>query len=103
MAPPAERSSGLAARRYVVRGRVQGVGYRAFVWRNAAQLGISGWVRNRRDGTVEVLASGDPDALAALERALETGPRWARVDGIEVETVPPGEAGPGFEIRSTSV
>ncbi len=72
-------------RRYRVRGRVQGVGFRAFVWRTAAELGVSGWVRNRLDGSVEVLASGSDSVLAELEEHLRTGPRWARVDHLQVE------------------
>ena len=72
-------------RRYRVRGRGQGVGFRAFVWRMAAALGISGWVRNRLDGSVEVLAAGSTAALEELEKALRAGPRWARVDHLQVD------------------
>ena len=82
-------------RRFRVRGRVQGVGFRAFVWRSAAELGISGWVRNRLDGSVEVLAAGPEEALDELERRLRSGPRWARVDSLQVkdETVERPPAG----------
>jgi acylphosphatase len=72
-----------AARRYVVRGRVQGVGFRWFVQREAQMLGLSGWVRNNFDGAVEVLACGTSEQLETLKRRLESGPRAARVDRVE--------------------
>ena len=71
------------ARRFVVRGRVQGVGYRWFVEREAHILGIAGWVRNNHDGSVEVLAMGTRDRLAGLGSRLRQGPRAARVDDVE--------------------
>ena len=71
------------ARRFVVRGRVQGVGFRWFVEREAHTLGIAGWVRNNADGSVEVLAMGTPDQLAGLRSRLQQGPRAARVDNVE--------------------
>ncbi len=73
-----------AARRFEVFGRVQGVGYRFFVWRRASELGLRGWVRNRPDGSVEVLAGGEPELLDELGQQLARGPRWARVDRLEV-------------------
>jgi len=63
------------ARRFVVRGRVQGVGFRWFVEREAHTLGIAGWVRNNADGSVEVLAMGTRDQLAGLRSRLQQGPR----------------------------
>jgi acylphosphatase len=72
------------ARRFVVRGRVQGVGFRWFVEREAHILGISGWVRNNHDGSVEVLAQGTRDQLSGLHGRLREGPRAARVDAVEV-------------------
>jgi len=72
------------ARRYVVRGRVQGVGFRWFVEREAHVLGIAGWVRNNHDGSVEVLAQGTRDQLLGLHSRLREGPRAARVDAVEV-------------------
>jgi acylphosphatase len=71
------------ARRFLVRGRVQGVGFRWFVEREAHVLGIAGWVRNNHDGSVEVLAIGTRDQLAGLGSRLRQGPRAARVDDVE--------------------
>jgi len=73
----------LITRRYLVRGRVQGVGFRWFVQREAQTLGIGGWVRNDPQGAVEVLATGSEEQLAALAARLRTGPRGARVDAVE--------------------
>ncbi|HEX3103890.1 MAG TPA: acylphosphatase [Terriglobales bacterium] len=70
-------------RKFVVRGRVQGVGFRWFVEREARTLGISGWVRNNSDGSVEVLASGTQEQLFGLRSRLQQGPRAARVDSVE--------------------
>jgi len=67
----------------VVHGDVQGVGYRYFVQRKAQQLGLQGWVRNNDDGTVELVAEGSREQLEQLKRALEEGPRLARVDRVE--------------------
>ena len=71
------------ARRFVVRGRVQGVGFRWFVEREAHMLGIAGWVRNNPDGSVEVLAMGSRDQVSGLRSRLREGPRAARVDNVE--------------------
>ncbi len=81
------------ARRYVVRGRVQGVGFRWFVEREAYLLGVSGWVRNRADGSVEVMAQGTPEQLAGFHGRLREGPRAARVDEVDVS---PAEVQPGL-------
>lgn len=70
-------------RRFVVRGRVQGVGFRWFVEREAHILGIAGWVRNNSDGSVEVLGMGTRDQLSGLRSRLRQGPRAARVDDVE--------------------
>ena len=72
------------ARRYVVRGRVQGVGFRWFVEREAHTMGVAGWVRNNHDGSVEVLAQGTREQLSGLHSRLREGPRAARVDSVEV-------------------
>ncbi len=85
------------ARRFRVSGRVQGVGFRAFVADVARADGLDGWVRNLPDGQVEVLAEGEHDALQRLERHLSRGPRLARVDDVTSEDVPPDGTG-GFRI-----
>jgi acylphosphatase len=77
------------ARRFLVRGRVQGVGFRWFVEREAFVLRIAGWVRNNSDGTVEILAQGTRDQLAGLHSRLREGPRAARVDNVEVSEAQP--------------
>jgi acylphosphatase len=71
------------ARTYRVRGRVQGVGFRWYVEREAQTLGVAGWVRNRSDGTVEVLAQGTREQLFSLRSKLQQGPRASRVDDVE--------------------
>jgi|SRR5581483_10048637 len=71
------------ARRFLVRGRVQGVGFRWFVEREAHMLGIAGWVRNNPDSSVEVFAMGTREQLTALRSRLRAGPRAARVDDVE--------------------
>jgi acylphosphatase len=75
--------SDIQARRYIVRGRVQGVGFRWFVEREARTLGVSGWVRNNPDGNVEVLAMGTREQLSNLVGRLHAGPRAARVDAVD--------------------
>lgn len=67
---------------YLIKGRVQGVGFRWFVHREAAEIGLHGWVRNTQDGAVEVVASGTEGQLAELAAALSKGSRGSRVDGI---------------------
>jgi acylphosphatase len=79
--PSTEES--ILARRYLVRGRVQGVGFRWFVEREAHILGIAGWVRNNSNGGVEVLAQGTREQLLGLRSRLGQGPRAARVDDVE--------------------
>jgi acylphosphatase len=76
-------------RRLVVRGRVQGVGYRAFVEDEAAALGLEGWVRNRRDGAVEALISGPQAAVEAMIGACRRGPYSAHVQGLDVMEATP--------------
>ncbi len=71
------------ARRFVVHGRVQGVGFRYFVQNEAVQLGLSGYVKNRADGTVEVCASGDREQVEDLKGRIAEGPRWSRVDRVD--------------------
>ena len=86
-------------RKYRITGRVQGVGFRYFVWREAEGLGIDGWVRNCADGTVEAVARGPADILAQLEIRLAEGPRWSRVESVDAGEGPAEPIQPGFEIR----
>jgi acylphosphatase len=87
------------ARRFVVRGRVQGVGFRWFVEREAHILGIAGWVRNNANGSVEILAQGTRDQLSSLRSRLREGPRAARVDGVEESESRPAEGITSFRIE----
>jgi acylphosphatase len=75
----------LEARRWFVRGRVQGVGYRYFAQRAAESLGLAGYVRNLDDGRVEVYASGPEKKLSELAGMLYRGPHWADVRGVDEE------------------
>jgi acylphosphatase len=86
------------ARRYLISGRVQGVGFRNFAQRAARQTGVSGWARNLDDGRVEVHANGARHALDNFESLLRSGPRFADVRGFEsLEAAV--ENSSGFEIR----
>jgi acylphosphatase len=87
------------ARRFLVRGRVQGVGFRWFVEREAHMLGIAGWVRNNADGSVEVLAMGTRDQLLGLRSRLRQGPRAARVDDVEESEARPVAGLTSFRIE----
>lgn len=86
------------ARLYRIRGRVQGVGFRYFAERAAQRLGVSGWVRNDDDGSVEVYAVGNAEQLAELSGMLRMGPRWAEVRGVE-ESEAALEKLSGFSVR----
>ena len=88
----------MAAARYVVRGRVQGVGYRYFVLRHAEELGVAGFARNQADGSVEVVAEGSDTALAKLEGLLREGPAFAHVNNVEREAIAERGAS-GFHVR----
>jgi acylphosphatase len=84
--------------RVIVRGRVQGVAFRYHTAEQARRAGVSGWVRNRADGSVEAAFEGEPSSVEALLAFVRAGPRFARVDGIEqFEEPPAGEA--AFQIR----
>jgi acylphosphatase len=87
------------ARRFVIRGRVQGVGFRWFVEREAHILGIAGWVRNNHDGSVEVLAQGTREQLSGLHSRLRQGPRAARVEAVEESQAQPKETLSSFRIE----
>jgi acylphosphatase len=83
-----------------ITGRVQGVGYRMWAERTAAPLAINGWVRNRSDGTVELLATGDDDIVAALIEACRQGPRAAMVTDVAIEDAE-DDGSVGFSARPT--
>jgi acylphosphatase len=75
--------------RAVIHGDVQGVGFRYFLIDSAGPLGLQGWVRNRSDGAVEVVAEGERENLERLLQAARQGPRDARIDNVEVDWQPP--------------
>lgn len=84
-----------------VSGRVQGVGFRYTMQAEAQRLGVDGWVRNRRDGSVEAFLAGDPDAVEGVIAWAHDGPAGARVDDVDV-VEGTGESASGFEIRATA-
>ena len=90
----------MTIRRLQITGRVQGVGFRYAMQHEALRLGVSGWVRNRRDGSVEALAQGAPASVDALIAWARRGPPGARVADLQVEAAAP-EALAGFELRAT--
>ena len=90
----------IVARRYLVSGRVQGVGFRYFVQDAAVREGVSGFVRNVPDGRVEVQVEGEIEAVTRVERALAQGPPGARVDDLAVESVTPTGRASGFRITT---
>jgi acylphosphatase len=77
---------------FLIQGRVQGVGFRWYVHREAAELGLRGWVRNTEEGEVEVVAAGTPEDLAELRASLRRGPRGSRVDHLIEHTLAESEA-----------
>ncbi len=91
----------MPVRYYLVKGRVQGVGFRWFVHREAAALGLHGSVRNTESGHVEVVASGPEEDLAELRKALQRGSRGSRVDAIDQRDLADSEAAAlgSFEIE----
>jgi len=88
----------LASYRYRVSGRVQGVGFRYFARQSATRLGVAGFARNLDDGSVEVVAEGEPEALQAFEDALRQGPSFAQVANVQRSEIPPRGA-EGFYVR----
>lgn len=90
----------MIARRLVIHGRVQGVGFRYAMLDAAAGFGVSGWVRNRRDGTVEARVQGEHAQVDAVIAWSWRGPPGARVSGVDVEETAP-DACTGFELRPT--
>lgn len=85
--------------RALVRGRVQGVGYRAATAHEARRLGLAGWVENQADGAVALEAAGPADAVAALVAWCGRGPPLARVTAVEVDELAPAELADGFAVR----
>lgn len=87
-------------RHLLIRGRVQGVGFRNYLEYKAQQLGVSGWVRNRNDGSVEVMVQGSETAVAAIIECAQRGPRASQVSGVTVSDVAAAEDfGGRFETR----
>lgn len=85
-------------RRYSIQGRVQGVGFRDFVQREARKLNLTGYVRNLSDGSVLVCALGATESILALESALHKGPPWSEVRGVSAEDLSSGETFDEFRI-----
>ena len=88
----------LVGRRYIVKGRVQRVGFRFFVENVAQREGIQGYVRNQHDGSVEIVAEGDAEALQRFEMAVRRGPAGARVDDVDTIEVEPSSRFAGFRV-----
>lgn len=91
---------GKVAKQAIIRGRVQGVWFRAWTVETAGRLGLAGWVRNRTDGSVELIAEGPLPAVEALLEALWDGPTAAQVESVEVRETPLSDRS-GFEKRAT--
>jgi acylphosphatase len=86
-------------RRYLIGGRVQGVGFRFFTEAAATREGLDGWVRNLPDGRVEIEVAGDADAIARFDRTVRNGPSGARVSHVQVDETVPSHSQTGFSIR----
>ncbi|MBA2527664.1 MAG: acylphosphatase [Pyrinomonadaceae bacterium] len=87
------------ARRFLIRGGVQGVGYRFFAQRAAAKHQVVGYVRNEPDGSVEVLAEGPASNMEAFKNELATGPQWARVEQVEEINLDPSGTYKSFRVE----
>lgn len=92
----------MAIKRIFVTGRVQAVGFRDWIVRTAKTEGVTGWVRNRSDGSVEMVASGEDDAVTRFAEACKQGPEQARVDHVEVLEAHGEKPGKGFTKRFTA-
>jgi acylphosphatase len=90
------------ARRYLIRGRVQGVGFRVFTEATARREALHGWVRNTRRGEVEIRVEGDAEALERFERAIRQGPPRARVDNVDVTDVGADGRDTGFAVGASA-
>ena len=89
----------IVAKRFVISGRVQGVGFRYFVQDHAAVEGVHGYVQNLPDGSVEAVVEGDDESVLRVERALRRGPSSAHIEKVVVETVVPSGRATGFSVR----
>jgi acylphosphatase len=87
------------ARRYLISGRVQGVGFRYFTEAAAAREGLHGWVRNLPDGRVEIDVEGEAEAVERFERNVRHGPPGARVQDVQVDDTVPQRRESGFSVR----
>ena len=87
------------ARRFIVSGRVQGVGFRFFALDAARREGLHGYVANHDDGTVEAVAEGEAESVERFERALRRGPSKSRVEHVMVDEIEPAAGNSGFNIR----
>lgn len=87
------------ARKFIVSGRVQGVGFRYFALDAARREGLTGFVTNRDDGSVEAVAEGEGDSVDRFERALRQGPSRSRVERVMVDDLDPAQGHIGFNIR----
>ncbi|MBO9623106.1 MAG: acylphosphatase [Sphingomonas sp.] len=92
----------MTTKRIFVSGRVQGVGFRDWVVRNAQRTGITGWVRNTRDGRVEILASAEDEMLDRMIEGLDGGPPLARIDHVEAYPADDEKSHKGFTKRFTA-
>jgi acylphosphatase len=91
--------TGNVARRFLIRGDVQGVGYRFFAQRAAARHQVVGYVRNLPDGSVEALAEGPPNNVESFKHDLATGPQWATVSQVKEISIDPSGKYPSFRIE----
>lgn len=91
----------MSAVRLVITGRVQGVGYRDFVRTEALARNLSGWVRNRRDGSVEAIVKGETESVEEMIAACWRGPRASKVIDVQIEAADTGEPVTGFSIHPT--
>jgi acylphosphatase len=89
----------IVARRFLIGGRVQGVGFRFFAEAQATREGVHGYIRNLPDGRVEALVEGDQESVDRVEMALRRGPAGARIENFDVEPAAPGYRATGFNIR----
>ena len=90
----------IVGRRYIVRGRVQRVGYRMFVEDAARREGLRGYVRNQHDGSVDILAEGDDESMLRFEQAIRRGPIAARIDEVDTTDVGPSRRYHTFSVTS---